>query len=248
MIQQRLAAAINQHNWFTVTIEILIVVTGIFIGLQVDDWNEARKDRQVERRYLERIHADLAIDIGSMQDGISLANQRREMGRLLLQALEHPDLVRADPTAFMYAIEQANYTYSPSSENDTFEELKYSGELRIIRNPTLRAALTGYYKKFEDHQQWNYIRESEQVGYNEAKLGILTAKQIYALNNYELLATFTESEALEALDRIRNKPAFIERIPYATHHLWDRRAYQVWEKAAQALQLQISAELGNGRP
>lgn len=47
MIQQRLAAAINQHNWFTVTIEILIVVTGIFIGLQVDDWNEARKDRQV---------------------------------------------------------------------------------------------------------------------------------------------------------------------------------------------------------
>lgn len=244
MIQQKLATAINQHNWFSVTIEILIVVVGIFIGLQVDDWNEARKNGQVERRYLERIHADLAIDIASMQHGINLANKRREMGELLLQALDQPDLVRADPSAFMVAIEQANYTYSPSSVDDTFEELKYSGELRIIRNSTLRAALTGYYKKFKDYQQWHYLRESEQVGYNQAKLGILTTRQIYALNKYEGSATFTESEALEALERIRNKPAFIERIPYATHHFEDRRSYRVWQSAAEKLREQIDQELG----
>ena len=246
MIHKRLANAIGEHNWFTVAIEILIVVAGIFIGLQVDDWNNARKDRQIEQRYLERIYADLTVDISSMPNGTELARERRAMGELLLQALGQPDPVRADPSAFMYAIERANYTYSPSSENDTFEELKYSGELQIIRNDELRAALTGYYKKFEDFQQWGYLRESEQVGYNNAKLGILTAKQIYALNNYEISAVFTESEALETLERIRNKPAFIERIPYATHHLWDIRAYQVWERTAQALQLQIGAELGHG--
>lgn len=248
MIHKRLAAAIGGHNWFTVAVEILIVVTGIFIGLQVDDWNEARKGRQIEHRYLERIYADVAVDIASMHHGIELAKERGAMGKLLLQALDQPDLVRADPTAFMYAIERANYTYSPSSENDTFEELKYSGELQIIRNAELRAALTGYYKKFEDFQQWSYLRESEQVGYNKEKLGILTAQQIYALNDYGDSATFTESEALEALERIRNKPTFVERIPYATHHLWDIRSYELWEEAAQALQLQIGAELGNGRP
>ena len=45
MILQRLATAIRKQDWFTVIIETLIVVFGVFIGLQVNNWNEARKDR-----------------------------------------------------------------------------------------------------------------------------------------------------------------------------------------------------------
>lgn len=46
MILRKLADAIAAQNWFTVVLEVLIVVVGIFIGLQVDDWNEIRKDRK----------------------------------------------------------------------------------------------------------------------------------------------------------------------------------------------------------
>jgi hypothetical protein len=38
-----MADAIRQQNWFTVVIEVFIVVVGIFIGLQVDDWSQSRK-------------------------------------------------------------------------------------------------------------------------------------------------------------------------------------------------------------
>jgi hypothetical protein len=37
MILRKLAESIRQQNWFTVLVEILIVVIGIFVGLQVDD-------------------------------------------------------------------------------------------------------------------------------------------------------------------------------------------------------------------
>jgi hypothetical protein len=43
MILRRMADAIRQQNWFTVVIEVFIVVVGIFIGLQVDDWSQSRK-------------------------------------------------------------------------------------------------------------------------------------------------------------------------------------------------------------
>ena len=46
MILRTLADALREQNWFTVALEVLIVVVGIFIGLQVDDWNSARIDRQ----------------------------------------------------------------------------------------------------------------------------------------------------------------------------------------------------------
>ena len=42
MILRRLAEAIQQQNWFVVLLEVMIVVVGIFIGLQVDDWNQER--------------------------------------------------------------------------------------------------------------------------------------------------------------------------------------------------------------
>ena len=42
MILNRLAKGIKNQDWFVVVLEIFIVVIGIYIGLQVDDWNKAR--------------------------------------------------------------------------------------------------------------------------------------------------------------------------------------------------------------
>ncbi|MEM5518643.1 hypothetical protein WNY37_16920 [Henriciella sp. AS95] len=77
MILQRLATSIRKQDWFTVLIETLIVVFGVFIGLQVNNWNEARADgvaydealirfeAEIERNAaeLERVIADLAISL-----------------------------------------------------------------------------------------------------------------------------------------------------------------------------------------
>ena len=59
MILRRLAEAIREQNWFTVFIEFMIVVSGIFVGLQVDDWNKSRLDRADERIFLLRLHEEL---------------------------------------------------------------------------------------------------------------------------------------------------------------------------------------------
>jgi hypothetical protein len=45
MILQRLATSIRKQDWFTVVIETLIVMFGAFLGLQVNNWNQARFER-----------------------------------------------------------------------------------------------------------------------------------------------------------------------------------------------------------
>lgn len=55
MIIRKLADAIREQNWFTVIIEILIVVIGIFLGLQVTEWNEDRKAKNTERLILAQL-------------------------------------------------------------------------------------------------------------------------------------------------------------------------------------------------
>ena len=59
MILRRLAEAIREQNWFTVFIEFLIVVAGIFVGLQVDDWNQARSREARSDRVIEAIRKDV---------------------------------------------------------------------------------------------------------------------------------------------------------------------------------------------
>ena len=62
MILRRLVTGLRKRDWGTVVLEVLIVVVGIFIGLQVDDWNQVRIGRSDIAIYLQRIHGDLNRD------------------------------------------------------------------------------------------------------------------------------------------------------------------------------------------
>ena len=58
MILRRLTEALRKQDWFTVVIETLIVVFGVFIGLQVNNWNAARVERDSEQVLLMRLQEE----------------------------------------------------------------------------------------------------------------------------------------------------------------------------------------------
>ena len=253
MILRRLAEAIREQSWFTVSIEVLVVVVGIFIGLQVDGWNETRKDRITERRYLERLSEDLVQDIDEMQYGIELANTRRAMGELLLRSLDDPSAARTNPTMFITAVEQAGYTFLPAINDSTFEEIKFAGHLEIIQNEKLRRSIAAYYKLIERYDQWGYLRESFQVSYSNAAIGILSPEQlakIEPVNRYSdpertnAKWEFTVVDAEQVLERIHSNQEFIDQIPRATLKGIEIGNIGTWLSAAISLRDDLYQELG----
>jgi hypothetical protein len=58
MILRRISENVRSQNWFAVAVEFVIVVVGVFMGLQVQDWNEARKKRIEEHALLSRLHVE----------------------------------------------------------------------------------------------------------------------------------------------------------------------------------------------
>jgi len=87
VILARLAKAIREQNWFTALVEIVIVVIGVFIGLQANNWNEARADRQREAGYLQGLAQDIRIDIADIDEIIRVSTLRMSaMSYLLEQA------------------------------------------------------------------------------------------------------------------------------------------------------------------
>lgn len=143
MILRRLAQALTRQNWFVVIVEILVVVVGIFIGLQVDDWNTARQDRRDEQVFLQRLHSDiqLAEDLSDR-----LRERRLESVLDIVSAFDvlfgrvDRDMLTDDECR---AIGSSNIFNINVPNLPAFEELIGVGRLGIIRNADLRAALIG---------------------------------------------------------------------------------------------------------
>lgn len=60
MLLRRVIEHVKAQNWFAVGIDFLIVVVGVFIGIQVANWNDARRDRAIEALYLDRLQQEIA--------------------------------------------------------------------------------------------------------------------------------------------------------------------------------------------
>ena len=79
MITRRVAAPLRQQDWFAVAIEFALVVAGVFLGIQVANWNDSRKERELEATYLARIMQDVRSDVAEMDEiigAITLIHRR----------------------------------------------------------------------------------------------------------------------------------------------------------------------------
>jgi hypothetical protein len=244
MIVRKMADAMTRQNWFTVAVEVLIVVVGIFIALQVDDWNEKRKDRNREVEYLQRIETELRQDIAEFETGVALAARRREYARLIMAALNDPELVQREPTAFLRALVRAGFTYSPTISDHTFAEIKSAGELGIIENVGLRVSITEYYQQVKQYEQWNYLRELSQTEYFKRMAGITTPDHFQASWVGDG-PDVSEDDAMAALENLSDKPALIQWLPMVVATLTDAHFnYGAAKETAEKLREKISTSLG----
>jgi len=141
MILRRLADAIREQNWLTVVLEVLIVVVGILIGLQVDDWNDRRKDRADERAFVARLHDDLLL----ADSGANRVRERR-LG-LFAHLSTGADAIfdRAERNSLTAdecrAIGDSRFFWIIISNLPSLTELVGAGRLDIIQDSELRLAI-----------------------------------------------------------------------------------------------------------
>ena len=240
MILNRIAKTLMSGNWGTIVAEVLIVVVGIFLALQVDDWNNSRKDRIRETRYLERLYDELDRDIENISESLNIQISRRDMGRFLLDTIDKPELVRSDPSLFIRSILQAAFTRFPPISDSTFEELKFNGDMAIIQDESLRGSLSGYYARIERYFQVRIGSQNQtQKSYGDARLGILDPEHLWQMMavgpNSRIGLDFSEEEAWFAYERMLERPAFIAEISRGSNHGLEIRTYTSWAEDAKNL-------------
>ena len=73
MLLRRVTKHITEQNWFAVGIDFFIVIVGVFIGIQVANWNEGRSLAVQERQVLQAISEDLRADTEMLKNNMAMA-------------------------------------------------------------------------------------------------------------------------------------------------------------------------------
>ena len=64
MTLRRILEHFGAQNWFAVCIDLVVVIVGVFIGIQVANWNEARLDAVRKQQIVEALITDISDSIG----------------------------------------------------------------------------------------------------------------------------------------------------------------------------------------
>ncbi len=210
MILRRLRHYLKEQNLSAAGLEMIVVIISIIIGLGFSNWNEERLENLEGDRYLSRIADELEQDIRFF-DGVLRMNERSiKNAEFLLQTIENENLVREDPSRFITSLSTIGASIVVNVNNNTFEEIKFSGKLDQIDDEELRSQIADYYDFIEVSQTFNHLRINAEVGYQDRYAGILAPEQY---GQFGRNIEYSEVDALLVYERFLENEELIEWIP-----------------------------------
>ena len=136
--------------------EIVLVVIGILIALQINNWNAAKHDQARELSYLKRLKEEIEYNIILTESNLAGATTFKELTELALKVYSGDTLVDAGQLAG--AIEWASYGSPTIVKNNVWQDLVSSGNSDLLSNSFLRLTISEYYNLIETH--WEFFRNN----------------------------------------------------------------------------------------
>jgi len=143
MILRRIREHVNHHNWFAVAVDFIIVVAGVFVGIQASNWNQERLNRAQGREY----RAMLLDDLQANQQNLALRKRYYAWVRLnalkTLAALDRPE--SALDGQFLVESYQATQILPWSLKRNTYDQIIDAGRIAELGDADLRDKISNYY-------------------------------------------------------------------------------------------------------
>ena len=146
--------------------EIVLVVIGILIALNINNWNEEQKAKKIEKTYLARLQKDLVADTTYLGKRLNfIKKQRVQIYEFVHEIYNTQNTEEEFKRLFlMQSLDAGNLVMQTS----TFEELKNTGLISIIQNEQLRVRVIELYREYEiaaEHfNEINNFTASQQFG------------------------------------------------------------------------------------
>jgi histidyl-tRNA synthetase len=137
--------------------EIILVVIGILIALQINNWNEGRKERAQEQELLTQLQSEFKSNLEQLDQKNDLRNQMISASLKLLHYIDHPEKRHSDSIIKYLAHTGTAPTFDP-----IVNDINSSGRIQLLKNTSLKEKLARWTSEViqvtEEEQAWLFIR------------------------------------------------------------------------------------------
>lgn len=160
--------------------EILLVVIGILIALQVNNWSQKNAHQELELEYLKSMQVELRQDSLNLTHELNRLTYTDSLHNVFLQKIEPPNQAPSDSLLGLYMPIFNLGTFIPQIE--TFESAKESGHLNIIKSDEIKLKYFDLIKNY-DIAEKNY---DQRLAFVIRDLVIKSGNYL-ALNKFEFI-------------------------------------------------------------
>lgn len=160
--------------------EIVIIIIGVLIAFQVEDWRAEQESLKQEAAQIAALRADFAENIVRLEELVSLQDDIVAAQTRLLRIIYDHD-PRPDNDELVRIITTAQSFHRLKPVMGAYQAMVSSGDLRLLRDQELRAALADFAGTLGD-------------GYEDEELGTQLRVQMFAAmsESIDILSVFSE--------------------------------------------------------
>jgi len=129
--------------------EIVLVVIGILIALQVNNWNEQRKLENTGQEYVHEIYKELKTERANIDSILSSLSTQYRGTEHLLSVIESETKEIKDTIQFTKHFWSTTRLFIIERDLNTFDKLKSSGQSALLKNDSLSTMVDRFYKNFD---------------------------------------------------------------------------------------------------
>jgi len=239
MIFRRVITHMKNQHWTGVFIELVIVILGVFIGLQASNWNQARESAVRRAAALKRLHDESEQDVAYFKKFVGLydgfnADRSQAIRRLLAD-----DWKAANADRMSEAILTISFYPAAAPPRSAYDEVIASGSFGSLGDANLRKSITNYYSGLAFLQgQIAYFREisSDLPGWKTPGIKVLFAP-----------GTSRERRTVMDFAALSKNPDFIQGVIVGNS---DQRGMAGWwhETLEDAEKMCLALSRATGRP
>lgn len=154
MILRRITEHVKAQNWFAVFLDFIIVVVGVFIGIQVSNWNDMRHERAIEKDTLIRLHQDIKESIAGQSRDLNFLEQQLADQKVIMKSLSACHVTPKDDPVFQRGIATLGWLNPPRLYRRTVDEIIAAGRTDIIRSDQIADELARIVAMVEWRDAW----------------------------------------------------------------------------------------------
>ena len=144
MILRSVMKHVRDQNWLAVGLDFVIVVVGVYIGIQVSNWNDARRDREAEALYLDRLDQEVAAISQRAEADYEAQHDRLERIEDVRAFFTTGTGIELLDGQHCGALSQSHIFADTIFYPPTIKELIATGRIVLIRDDAIRTAILSF--------------------------------------------------------------------------------------------------------